>query len=37
MGKLVDHHYSRARVRRFNAGAGRALAKMQELEARARV
>jgi transaldolase len=37
MGKLIDHHYSRATVSQFNADAARALAKMQELRAKAPV
>lgn len=37
MGKLIDHHYSRATVSQFNADAAKALAKMQELRARATV
>jgi transaldolase len=31
MGKMIDHHYSRATVRQFNKDARKALAKMAEL------
>jgi transaldolase len=37
MTRLIDHHYSRATVAQFNADAQKSLAKMQELEALARV
>jgi len=33
MGKMIDHHYSRATVQQFNADAQKALAKMGELKA----
>lgn len=36
MGKLVDHHYSRATVQQFNADAQKALAKIEELRPRVR-
>ncbi|MDP2937374.1 MAG: transaldolase family protein [Dehalococcoidia bacterium] len=37
MDKMIDHHYSRATVRGFNADAQQALAKMEDLRARVRV
>ncbi|KPK21354.1 MAG: hypothetical protein AMJ76_02800 [Dehalococcoidia bacterium SM23_28_1] len=34
MGKLIDHHYSRATVQQFNQDARKALARMEEVRAR---
>jgi hypothetical protein len=36
MGKMIDHHYSRATVQQFNADAQKALAKMAEVREQVR-